>query len=119
MAAGCLAERYGAQLAEELPEAEVLSFEDYANIDARLDAVLAGQRRPAHQQAARVGGVHADHGHVVLAGHGKLLGRGRLLELRLALFPHAAELRIAGDLPGVQVNAPCCSLSAATLLEVQ
>jgi ribosomal protein S12 methylthiotransferase len=51
--AGCLAERYGAQLADELPEAQVLSFDDYANIDERLGAVLAGERRPAHQPRDR------------------------------------------------------------------
>ena len=45
---GCLAERYGADLAEELPEAQVLSFDDYADIAARLDDVLAGRKRPAH-----------------------------------------------------------------------
>ena len=47
-AVGCLAERYGTDLAEELPEAQVLSFDDYADIAARLDDVLAGRRRPAH-----------------------------------------------------------------------
>jgi len=47
-AVGCLAERYGAELADELPEAQVLSFDDYADIAARLDDVLAGTRRPAH-----------------------------------------------------------------------
>ena len=47
-AVGCLAERYGAELADELPEAQVLSFDDYGDIGARLDDVLAGRRRPAH-----------------------------------------------------------------------
>jgi len=47
-AVGCLAERYGTELATELPEAQVLSFDDYADIAARLDDVLAGRRRPAH-----------------------------------------------------------------------
>jgi ribosomal protein S12 methylthiotransferase len=47
-AVGCLAERYGTELASELPEAQVLSFDDYADIAARLDDVLAGQQRPAH-----------------------------------------------------------------------
>jgi ribosomal protein S12 methylthiotransferase len=47
-AVGCLAERYGADLAAELPEAQVLSFDDYPDIGARLDDVLAGRRRPAH-----------------------------------------------------------------------
>ncbi len=47
-AVGCLAERYGADLAGELPEAQVLSFDDYTEIGARLDDVLAGRRRTAH-----------------------------------------------------------------------
>ena len=41
---GCLAERYGDELADALPEAEILSFDDYGNIAGRLDDVLAGQR---------------------------------------------------------------------------
>ncbi len=53
VAAGCLAERYGDTLAAELPEAQVLSFDDYGDIGARLDEVLAGQRRPAHQPRDR------------------------------------------------------------------
>jgi ribosomal protein S12 methylthiotransferase len=47
-AVGCLAERYGADLANELPEAQVLGFDDYTDIGARLDDVLAGRKRPAH-----------------------------------------------------------------------
>ena len=47
-AVGCLAERYGTELAGELPEAQVLSFDDYTDIAARLDDVLAGRKRPAH-----------------------------------------------------------------------
>ena len=53
VAAGCLAERYGTDLAEALPEAQVLSFDDYADIGTRLDEVLAGERRPAHQPRDR------------------------------------------------------------------
>ena len=48
VAAGCLAERYGSQLAEALPEAQVVSFDDYPDIAARLDAVAAGERWAAH-----------------------------------------------------------------------
>ncbi|MBV9380423.1 MAG: 30S ribosomal protein S12 methylthiotransferase RimO [Streptosporangiaceae bacterium] len=47
-AVGCLAERYGTRLADELPEAQILGFDDYGDIAARLDDVLAGRRRPAH-----------------------------------------------------------------------
>jgi ribosomal protein S12 methylthiotransferase RimO len=48
IAAGCLAERYGAELAEALPEAQVVSFDDYPDIAARLDAVVSGERWAAH-----------------------------------------------------------------------
>ncbi|HEY8473383.1 MAG TPA: 30S ribosomal protein S12 methylthiotransferase RimO [Natronosporangium sp.] len=49
VAAGCLAERYGRELASNLPEAAaVLSFDDYPVISARLSAVLAGEPIPAH-----------------------------------------------------------------------
>jgi ribosomal protein S12 methylthiotransferase len=51
-AVGCLAERYGTELASALSEedvdAQVLGFDDYADIAARLDDVLAGRKRPAH-----------------------------------------------------------------------
>jgi ribosomal protein S12 methylthiotransferase len=47
-AVGCLAERYGHELADALPEAEILSFDDYGNIAGRLDDILAGQRKQAH-----------------------------------------------------------------------
>jgi ribosomal protein S12 methylthiotransferase RimO len=51
-AVGCLAERYGSELATALDgedvDAQVLGFDDYADIAARLDDVLAGRKRPAH-----------------------------------------------------------------------
>ncbi len=53
VAAGCLAERYGSGLAEALPEAQVLSFDDYEDISARLDAVAAGERWAAHEPRDR------------------------------------------------------------------
>jgi ribosomal protein S12 methylthiotransferase RimO len=53
VAAGCLAERYGAQLAAELPEAQVISFDDYGDIAGRLDAVLSGRRWSAHEPRDR------------------------------------------------------------------
>ncbi len=55
VAAGCLAERYGAALAQELPEAQVLSFDDYPGIAERLRDVAAGRRWPAHQPRDRRG----------------------------------------------------------------
>ena len=49
VAVGCLAERYGHELAESLPEADaVLGFDDYPDIAARLQAIVAGERPAAH-----------------------------------------------------------------------
>ena len=49
VAVGCLAERYGADLAESLPEADaVLGFDDYPDIAARLQGILAGETHQAH-----------------------------------------------------------------------
>ncbi len=53
VAAGCLAERYGSGLAEAMPEAQVLSFDDYEDIAARLDAIASGQRWQAHDPRDR------------------------------------------------------------------
>ncbi|GAA1146295.1 hypothetical protein GCM10009630_51010 [Kribbella jejuensis] len=49
VAVGCLAERYGEQLAEALPETDaVLSFDDYTDISDRLRAILAGTKHHPH-----------------------------------------------------------------------
>ncbi len=49
VAVGCLAERYGAELATSLPEADaVLGFDDYPDIAARLRSVLAGETQHPH-----------------------------------------------------------------------
>lgn len=49
VAVGCMAERYGRELAENLPEADaVLGFDDYAEIGDRLRRVLAGEHLTAH-----------------------------------------------------------------------
>lgn len=49
VAVGCMAERYGDELAGALPEADaVLGFDDYPDIAARLGSILAGDRHPAH-----------------------------------------------------------------------
>ena len=49
VAVGCMAERYGAELASALPEASaVLSFDDYPDIGSRLRAIVAGERPGAH-----------------------------------------------------------------------
>jgi ribosomal protein S12 methylthiotransferase RimO len=49
VAVGCLAERYGKDLAESLPEADaVLGFDDYPDIAAKLRSILAGEQHHPH-----------------------------------------------------------------------
>jgi ribosomal protein S12 methylthiotransferase len=79
VAVGCMAERYGKELAEALPEADaVLGFDDYADITERLQTILSGgthishaprDRRkllplsPVARQRAAEGGAVATPGH--------------------------------------------------------
>lgn len=49
VAVGCMAERYGVELAKELPEADaVLGFDSYADITERLRSILSGERPASH-----------------------------------------------------------------------
>ncbi|MBA3528199.1 MAG: 30S ribosomal protein S12 methylthiotransferase RimO [Propionibacteriaceae bacterium] len=49
VAVGCLAERYGEELATSLPEADaVLSFDDYSAVAERLQGILAGDKHTPH-----------------------------------------------------------------------
>jgi ribosomal protein S12 methylthiotransferase len=76
VAVGCLAERYGADLAESLPEADaVLGFDDYPDIAERLRAILAGERHAAHTPSDRrrllpISPVERSASDVVVPGHG-------------------------------------------------
>ncbi|GAA1224539.1 30S ribosomal protein S12 methylthiotransferase RimO [Prauserella halophila] len=54
VAVGCMAERYGEQLAGSLPEADaVLGFDHYADLAERLDDVAAGRQVASHTPADR------------------------------------------------------------------
>ena len=49
VAVGCMAERYGEELASALPEADgILSFDDYKDISARLSDMLSGHKITPH-----------------------------------------------------------------------
>jgi ribosomal protein S12 methylthiotransferase RimO len=75
VAVGCLAERYGADLASSLPEADaVLGFDDYPEIGARLRSILAGESHPAHTPSDRrlllpISPVERGAAEVVVPGH--------------------------------------------------
>jgi ribosomal protein S12 methylthiotransferase RimO len=54
VAVGCLAERYGKELAEQLPEADaVLGFDSYADLSGHLTALLDGAHLPSHTPSDR------------------------------------------------------------------
>lgn len=101
VAVGCLAERYGSELAGSLPEADaVLGFDAYPDIADRLRWIMAGGHVEAHQPrdrrrllpvapAARPA-VAPD---VVLPGHAPASGP-RMLRKRLGEAP-MAPLKIA------------------------
>ncbi|EFF93470.1 MiaB family RNA modification enzyme [Streptomyces sp. e14] len=107
VAVGCMAERYGKELAEALPEADgVLGFDDYADISDRLQTILSGgihaahtprDRRkllpisPAERQEAGAA--------VALPGHGpRRPARGRRPGLRTARTPAPPPGRLPGRL---------------------
>ena len=49
VAVGCMAERYGNELAEALPDTDaILSFDDYQDISARLQSIVAGNSHVPH-----------------------------------------------------------------------
>ena len=54
VAVGCLAQRYGKDLAAELPEAHaILGFDDYSNIGQTLRRVMAGEKIESHEPGDR------------------------------------------------------------------
>jgi MiaB/RimO family radical SAM methylthiotransferase len=75
VAAGCMAERYGRELADSLPEAQaVLGFDDYTDIAGRLDAVMAGETFQSHTPRDRrellpLTPVNRQRSNVVVPGH--------------------------------------------------
>ena len=80
VAVGCLAERYGEQLAAELPEADaVLGFDSYADMSSHLTSILDGNRPASHVPSDRrrllplsPATRQASAGSVALPGHGGL-----------------------------------------------
>lgn len=75
VAVGCLAERYGKDLAESLPEADaVLGFDDYPDIAARLRAIVAGETHHPHTPSDRrrllpISPVERDASTISVPGH--------------------------------------------------
>jgi ribosomal protein S12 methylthiotransferase len=102
VAVGCMAERYGKELASSLPEADaVLGFDHYADLSDRLDDVVAGKTIESHTPGDRRkllpispvqrGAATAD---VEVPGHAQHGWGPRVLRTRLDDSPVAA-LKIA------------------------
>jgi ribosomal protein S12 methylthiotransferase RimO len=76
VAVGCLAERYGKDLAESLPEADaVLGFDDYPDIAAKLRSIVACDVHRAHPPMDRrrpppISPVERDARAISVPGHG-------------------------------------------------
>jgi ribosomal protein S12 methylthiotransferase len=78
VAVGCLAERYGQQLAAELPEADaVLGFDSYADMSSHLTSILNGSTPLSHVPSDRrrllplsPSSRQGSAGSVALPGHG-------------------------------------------------
>ncbi len=94
VAVGCLAQRYGKDLAESLPEADaVLSFDDYTDISQRLTSVLAGEVHAAHTPGDRrkllpLSPTARPGSDVVVPGHGSApAGDWRHAELPAGVAP--------------------------------
>jgi ribosomal protein S12 methylthiotransferase RimO len=75
VAVGCMAERYGKDLAETLPEADaVLGFDDYPDIAAKLRSILAGEQHHPHTPQDRrmllpISPADRDASRIVVPGH--------------------------------------------------
>jgi ribosomal protein S12 methylthiotransferase len=98
VAVGCMAQRYGEELAESLPEAAaVLGFDHYPNLGERLDDVVAGRAIASHKPADRRTLLPITPVHRPAAGDVSVPGHGwgpRVLRKRLDDAPVAA-LKIA------------------------
>jgi ribosomal protein S12 methylthiotransferase len=97
VAVGCMAERYGKELADNMPEAAaVLGFDEYPELADRLDEVLHGKTVESHVPVDRrtllpISPVKRQENDVVVPGHG---WGPRVLRTRLDDSPVAA-LKIA------------------------
>ena len=109
VAVGCMAERYGEQLARELPEADaVLGFDSYGDMSAHLRRILDGERPVSHvprdrrsllplAPAAR----HTATEGVAIPGHqqdvtGEVAGRTPLADVAPPTGPRVVRARLDG-----------------------
>ncbi|MFG1923949.1 30S ribosomal protein S12 methylthiotransferase RimO [Cryptosporangium sp. NPDC048952] len=114
VAAGCMAERYGNELATALPEADaVLGFDDYTSISDRLNRVLAGEELTAHTPRDRrkllpISPVDRAAAPVAIPGHAAVVapGPGAPGRAGAAADPGAPGDSGAGELQGAPASGP-------------
>ena len=122
VAVGCLAERYGKDLAESLPEADaVLGFDDYPDIAARLRAIMAGETHHAHTPSDRrrllpISPVDRDASTVSIPGHQVEAELAEIGSGAPATGPRAVRRRLdAGPMAPLKLASGCdrrCSFCA-------
>jgi len=107
VAVGCLAERYGKDLASSLPEADaVLGFDDYPDIAARLRSIVAGEAHHPHTPQDRrkllaITPVERDASAVSVPGHASQIGAAEIGAVEIgagapATGPRAVRRRLDG-----------------------
>src|SRR6478752_5974416 len=125
VAVGCLAERYGKDLAESLPEADaVLGFDDYPDIAARLRAIVAGETHHPHTPSDRrrllpISPVDRDASGISVPGHQDRPDVGDVADIGAgapATGPRAVRRRLdAGPMAPLKLASGCdrrCSFCA-------
>ena len=105
VAVGCLAQRYGKELAASLPEADaVLGFDDYPDIAGKLRSIMAGEQHVPHTPSDRrrllpISPVARDAGTVVVPGHSQPV-HGSAPDLPFGIAPHAGPRAVRRRLDG-------------------
>jgi ribosomal protein S12 methylthiotransferase len=122
VAVGCLAERYGKDLAESLPEADaVLGFDDYPDIAAKLRAIVAGETHHPHTPSDRrrllpISPVERDASTVTVPGHDVRADASEIGAGAPATGPRAVRRRLdAGPMAPLKLASGCdrrCSFCA-------
>jgi ribosomal protein S12 methylthiotransferase len=123
VAVGCMAERYGKELAEALPEADgVLGFDDYADISDRLRTILAGGVHASHTPRDRrkllpVSPAERQGAGVALPGHGQTGAAASGSAAGAASVSEASGAWAASGVPGTSGPAGEPAVEVADLPE--
>ncbi|HXH78793.1 30S ribosomal protein S12 methylthiotransferase RimO [Nocardioides sp.] len=122
VAVGCLAERYGKDLAESMPEADaVLGFDDYPDIAAKLRSIVAGETHHAHTPSDRrrllpISPVDRDASAISMPGHADNRATDEIGQGAPATGPRVVRRRLdSGPMAPLKLASGCdrrCSFCA-------